>query len=384
MKIVHVVENMDDSYGGPAKSIPLLCKYLHVLGVQTLILSVGFKENENNTVIEKNALNWESFKYVYLKKLRISLKLRDRLEELAKQKGTIFHIHNSWNYIPYITKKICKKYKRPYVVSVRGSMYPWSLNQSKWVKKIAWYIFQKATLENASFIHSTEENETNALRKLRIKNNIEIVPNGIELLEPRPIINKDESLERLSLQKNRRYILFLSRIHPKKGLEYLIDAFASSAGNNNDWELLVAGPVGDDKYYAEILDSIKKKGITNKVHFLGLIENEKKEAAFSVSELFVLPSHTENFGIAIAEAISCDIPVITTKGTPWKEIEVHKSGWYIDLSIKSLTSALDEAMSMDDEILQLMGLNGRKFIKNYDWEIQAEKMLKLYNGIIKN
>lgn len=381
MKIVHLVENMDDSYGGPARSIPLLCKYLNGLGIQTLILSVKLHASEHNHVIEQNDLQWESFDFDYSKKLRVSKKFRNRVEGLAKEEGTIFHVHNSWNYVPYLANSIRKKYSIPLVISVRGSMYPWSLKQRKWVKRLAWNFFQRKALEDASVIHATEENEAKALRELGIKNKISIVPNGVELSFSK--IKRNEAIKLLGLKKNVRYVLFLSRIHPKKGVEYLIESFSKLTDEFPNWELLIVGPVGDQKYYHELTRKVTTNGLSEKIHFLGSIEGEKKRAVFSASEIFVLPSHTENFGIVIAEALVYNLPVITTTGTPWKEIEEYKSGWYIKLDQEKLTIALSEAMSKDEKRLTKIGENSNKFIKNYSWEIQAKKMLEVYECILK-
>ena len=125
MKIYHLIENLDDSYGGPAKSVPNLVQNLKKLNVEDHLLSIKIHKLEKNEVIKNNNLNWLSFRYEYLKKLRYSSDLKNYLTKTAeKQKNVIFHAHNLWNNIPYLTYKLSQKYKIPYILSSRGALYP--------------------------------------------------------------------------------------------------------------------------------------------------------------------------------------------------------------------------------------------------------------------
>lgn len=383
MRIIHLVENLDDSYGGPARSIPLLCKYLNNLDVENYILSIRYKANEKNSVVDSDGIKWESFDYKFWKKIRYSKTLKERLTQLLVVGNTIVHVHNSWNYIPFLAYTVCKMKSIPLVVSVRGSMYPWSLKQSKWKKKISWIMFQRKVLESASFVHVTEPNEMKAVRALGVKNSIALIPNGIEVFE-RDVEQQEETSIQIQLNENRRYMLFMSRIHPKKGLDLLFDAWVPLANKYADWDLLLAGPVEDKAYFKLIVDKVGKGALRDRVHFLGAIEGREKRSIFKISELFVLPSHTENFGIVIAEALNNGLPVITTNGTPWKEIEDYDCGWYIAPSVSGLNMALREAFELSTENLATKGKRSSKFIRNYDWKLQAEKMHCAYSYIFNS
>ncbi|RLA07947.1 MAG: hypothetical protein DRQ51_04220 [Gammaproteobacteria bacterium] len=383
MKIINLIENLDNTYGGPAKSVPYMCKYLNDIDIDTEILSVKYNKNEINSLVDEYKLVWKSFKYDFIKKIRHSLGLKKYLNDTLKnEKNIILHTHNLWNYIPYVAFKMGEKYNVPLILAIRGSLYKWSLLQGKLQKTIAWKLFQEKALRNASCIHVTEINELKAVRDLGIKIPIAIVPNGINFEEFKNIKNKIDSKKSFGLDVDKKYILFMSRLHPKKGLEYLTDAWISLANKYKEWDLLIVGPVYDEKYIVDIKKRIKKANLENRVTFTGMITGEKRVDSFGASDLFVLPSHTENFGIAIAEAMATKLPVITTHGTPWKEIEEKGAGWWVELSQNNISVAIEEALSCSDEELKQKGLNGYELIKKYEWKYQASKMKKLYEYIL--
>ena len=385
MRIYHLLENLDDSYGGPAKSVPYLVKNLKELDIQGQMLSIKYKKDEINEVIQRDNLNWLSFQYKFFKKIRYSKTLKKYLKKvLTNKKNIILHTHNLWNYIPYISFMLAKKYNIPYILSIRGALYPWSLTQNSLQKKIAWKLFQKKILNQSSCIHVTNISELNAVRRLGISSPIALVPNGVNLDEFKMINNKDISKANLGLKKNKNYILFLSRIHPKKGLEYLVHSWIKIAKKYYNWNLLIVGPVSDSKYFNDLQNELKKYKLNDRVHFTGMLRGKKRIDSFSASSLFVLPSHTENFGIAIAEAFAAKLPVITTKETPWKEIEEHDAGWWVELSLKNINLALIKALSCNELELKKKGLNGFNLIKKYDWKYQSIKMKQVYEWVSGN
>jgi len=383
MKIYNLIENLDDTYGGPAKSVPYLAKSLEELGVKNTLLSIKYHNNESNEVIKKNTLKWISFSYNYIKKIRYSKALKSYLTDVIKKdKDILLHTHNLWNYIPYVVYSLGVNYKVAYILAIRGSLYPWSLAQSSLQKKIAWVLFQKKALNNASCIHVTDKAELEAVRTLDITSPIALVPNGINLDEFKSMNDKDTAKENLGLEKDKKYILFLSRVHPKKGLEYLVQSWIKLAKKYKNWDLLIVGPLYDQKYHKKIEDEIVKNNLQDRVHFTGMIGGAKRIDCFSASTLFVLPSHTENFGIAIAEAMAAKLPVITTHGTPWQEIEEYDAGWWVELSQKNIDNTLNEALDSSDDELKQKGLNGFDLIQKYEWKYQAKKMKEVYEWVL--
>ena len=385
MKIINLIENLDDTYGGPAKSVPYMCKYLNDIDVETEMLSIKYNENEHNSIVSKYKLHWQSFKYNLIQKLRYSKDLKNYLDEnISKENDMILHTHNSWNYIPYVAYKMSLKHNVPLIMAIRSSLYEWSLSQNKLQKQIAMVLFQKSALKYATCIHITEPKELNAVRNLGIKTPVALVPNGVEFDEFKNLKNKIDSKKSLKLDIDKKYILFISRLHPKKGLEYLVTAWIKLAQIHTQWDLLIVGPEYDKQYIQEIKANIKNNDLKARVIFTGMLKDQNRVDAFGSSDLFVLPSHTENFGIAIAEAMVAKLPVITTHGTPWQEIEKYDAGWWVELSQGNIDNALEKALLSGDEELKQKGLNGFELIQKYEWKYQAEKMKRLYKYILNS
>jgi glycosyltransferase involved in cell wall biosynthesis len=382
LKIIHIVENLDDSYGGPAKSVPYLVKYLSELGVRNEICSINCTKSNYNSVIDKYNLDWKSFKIVGFDKLKISLELKNYVNNRLKEDGNIIlHTHNIWNYIQILAFQLSKEYNVPHVVSIRGALYDWCINQGKIRKYFAWELYQRKILNSSNCLHATNIGEFKAIRKLGIKSDIEIIENGVNLDEFDNLPDKISSKKKLGLPNNKKYILFLSRIHPKKGLIYLIKAWSVLEKQNPNWILLIVGPVGDQLYMTKIEKWIHKHNMSSRIIFYGILNGDKRLLAYVACEFFVLPSYSENFGICVAEALAAKRPVITTWGTPWREIRQYKAGWWIKLGEAEITKTLNIALNNTDEELQNKGLRGYELIKNYRWENKAQKMKQLYDYI---
>jgi glycosyltransferase involved in cell wall biosynthesis len=383
MKAINIIENLDDTYGGPAKSVPYMCKYLEDIDIDTQILSICLEDNEKNSLVETYKLIWKIFDYNFFKKFRYSVGMKKYLKNTAlNEKNIILHTHNLWNYICYVSLKTSKKYNLPLIVSIRGSLYKWSLDQSKWKKKIAWVFFQKRVLQNASCIHVTEIKELEAVRDLQIKTPVAIIPNGINLDEFKELKTINEAKSNLGLKKNKKYILFISRLHPKKGIEFLINGWLKIANTYQDWDLLIVGPEYDKTYINGLRSKINDMQQTERVIFTGMLVGEERLDVFAASSLFVLPSYSENFGVAIAEAMAAKLPVITTHGTPWQEINEYRAGWWIELNQVNFDRALNHALGSSDSELCRMGLNGFRLVEKYEWKYQAKKMKELYEYTI--
>ena len=262
---------------------------------------------------------------------------------------------------------------------MRGSI---ELNNFK--KKIAWKFFQRNIFQNSNAIHVTNKKDISKLRSLEITTPIALIPNGIDLNQFKFTESKDKLKKKLGLSKDKKYILFLSRIHKGKGLMYLVNAWSKLANYFLDWDLLIVGPVDDTKYYNKILLCINKLNLTKRVYFTGMLTKNIKINYYRASDLFVLPSYSENFGMAIAEAMATKLPVITTKNTPWQEIDRYDAGWFVNLNQKQIDDSLKEALTCKRKELEKKGLNAYKLIQKYDAKFQAIKIKKVYDWMLGN
>lgn len=379
MKILHIIENIDNSYGGPAKSVPFLIKYLNKTKVNNKIISIQLKENEANDICAENNIEILSSQYNGPKFLKYSKQFYRTIQNEINDE-TILHTHSLWNYPPYCAYKLSKKYKLPLIMSIRGNLYDWNLNKSKWKKDLAFKLFQMKMFKEATCLHATEENEHKAIRNLGIKTPVALISNGIEVTEFENISSKEVAIENLKLDTTKRYILFMSRIDSKKGLEYLINGFIKLEKQFPQWKILIAGPVYDQKYFDKINMAIRKAKIHDKVHYFGMVSGKKRLDLFAASELFILPAHTENFGMVIGEAMAAKLPVITTSGTPWKVLNDNNAGWWVDLNDENIVTALEKAMQKDPYELKEMGARGYETIKrDFTWEEVAYKMKQVYS-----
>lgn len=220
-------------------------------------------------------------------------------------------------------------------------------------------------------MQATAESERDNLLKLGYNKNIKVVRLGIDA----------EAITMKSSWKKNRQILFLSRIHVKKGINFLVEAVEILREQLQGYKILVAGE-GDAEYVAELKRHIAEKGLQNVVQLTGGVYGDEKWRLFQTSDFFVLPTHSENFGLAIAESLASGTPVITTVGTPWNDLNSSQSGAWIEIGTQPLVEALRKFLTMTDEELELMGRNGRKLIETkYSAKVMGEEMMEVYKSL---
>lgn len=384
MKIISVIENIADEYGGPANSLPNMLEALRKnLGIKSVVYSISGGRDEKNQFIERFSIPWYNCKPNGPSKIKYSAELRSRLNsELGN--GDIIFSNNLWNYPAFLSAFVAQTKALPHVVSIRGSLYPWSLSQGKWRKKIAWFLFQKRSLQKASLVHVTCADEYHAVRKLGITSPIAIVPHGINYDDYQDLPQKEACFEHLNLCKEKKYVLFMSRLHKKKGLDLLLDVWVDLVKVFPNWCLLVVGP--DYSNYIEKINVIASENkITDNIKVLGMLTGHDKLAVLGVSDLFTLPSYTENFGVVIGEAMAAGVPTITTTGVPWSEVNSWNCGLQIELSRENLFNAMESLMGEDEKYLIAMSKNAKSLIKkNYSWSAQAEKFGQALDYVVNS
>lgn len=379
MKILTFLTNIDQTKGGPSRSVPMFVRGLALEGIDVTLMVI--KSDDMNL----HALDGTSAKVHFLSP---NYK-KSELEALIKrEKFDLIHGQCIWEPLFHQMRVLADKYKIPFVLTPRGTLEPWSLQQSKWKKKIARWLYQDYDLKRCACIYTTAEMEAQHIRELGFVNPICIIPNGIET---------DGYPCRTDMSLVKKQILFLSRVHPKKGIEVLIDAFANIYQDFTDWKVVIVGN-GEDSYRRALKNKVLNFGLSSCVEILSPVFGEAKVKLYQESSVFCLPSYSENFGMVIAEAMSCGVPAITTNGTPWQLLngEVStmgasldmlgnnkRTGWCIDLSVDNLEKALREAMMMPSVELYEMGQRGSKLVNaNFNYRMVAKMNLALYDWII--
>ena len=365
MKILHIISSIDISSGGPSKSVCDLAIYQALKGQDVTLLT---KPSANPYLM---GISHTNLRLIFVTADTFKRTLTDLVN---KVEFDLFHGHGLWQLPVHQMTSVARKKNRPYIISPRGMLEPWSLEQSKLKKKLALWLYQYNDIANANCVHATGKMEAENIRKLGFSNPIAVIPNGIDLLEF-PLHNKTDA--------NSKTILFLSRIHKKKGIELLIEAWHHIEKSlRKEWAIKIAGN-GNEEYIKELKNLIINKSFDNEIEIVGPKFGKEKIQSYHQTDLFVLPTYSENFGIVVAEALACGIPVITTKGAPWEELNTYNAGWWIDIGVEPLAKALTDAMQLYDNERKQMGMNGRKLVEEkYSIESVAHKMIQLYEWIL--
>lgn len=273
------------------------------------------------------------------------------IDALLEFDPDIVHLHGLWTYPAIAAYRWHRRTGRPLVVSAHGMLTPVALSYSRWRKKIARWLFQDLVLQSASMLHSTSSDETSSYRALGLHNQIALIPLGVELV-PRPDVKRGTS--------NRR-LLFLGRLHHKKGIDWLIEAWTRVELDFPDWELSLVGPM--DPSYSQEIERMKRVAAGKRVTFAGPLNGNDKHRYVAGSNLFAMPSRSENFGLTAAEALMMEVPVIATKRTPWSGLLDADAGWWIEPGATALEQAMREAMQLPEAELRRKGCNGRRWME---------------------
>lgn len=284
----------------------------------------------------------------------------------------LVHIHALWSPFCANAMKWCVRHHVPYVVSLHGSLMPHTFTKGRIKKKLFFELCLRRNLNQANAVHVTADSEASEARKLNLRVKMAVIPLGTNLPE------KDTRNKKRS-NTGRRTVLFLGRLGKEKGLCELLNAWALM--NHKGWRLVLAGP--DWLGYKKTLDVLIREKDIQGVVFPGKVSGKEKEAWYREADLFVLPSPMENFSAVVLDALAFGIPVIATKGTPWRELEKKHCGWWIEPGEISLRTALTAAISLTDDQRRAFGNNGRHVAERYSWVCVIERLWELYKIIVE-
>ena len=368
MRICIFTTSIDKKGGGPSRSVPILARGLSEVGVETTLLT-GYSSEMNTHLLDGTS--------VEVKTIPQNISIRQLERVLLEGRYDLIHGQNLWIPLYHKMARVARKHGIPYMMTPRGCLEPWCMRQKRLKKLIAFHLYQKKDLQRASCVLATAKMEADNMRALGISTPIAIIPNGIDVSEYpcRPLSSKNSV---------RKQIVFLSRIHEKKGIEFLIEAWEQLHRKYSDWNVVIAGN-GEEAYIADLKKMIIDKGLDSCIKIIPPVFGEDKRKLYCESALFVLPTFSENFGMVIAEAMSCGVPVITTNGTPWQELNDLKLGWCINLSLDNLAKAISEAIDLGIDSLFEMGLQcSRHIFDTYQYKEVALKNQMVYEWIVNS
>ena len=382
MRVLHVIPSVSDRSGGPATAIVPMCRALLRHGIEVLLITTdaGLLEDElpNREVSDYKGVPamffpaqlGESFKY----SRPLASWLRSNIRNFA-----VSHIHAVFNHSSVAAAHVCRKAGVPYVVRPLGTLDPWSMTQKAFRKRVFWQVSGKGMLRGAAAVHYTTETEKVATEALFGLNHGKVIALGIET-RPSTTLSRDTLAHHFPSLAGERYVLVLSRLHPKKGLDVLIDAFLSLPQEFARWRLVLAGD-GPADHVSQLQ---AKAAASDRVVFTGWLDGEKKDAVLSCASLLALPSYQENFGLCVIEALSHSVPVLLSPHVNLaEEIVLANAGWIATVNKEALAVRLAEALRNEEELAR-RGRAGRELSQKYSWESAAESLTQLYRNVLQN
>ena len=366
MHILHS-GSLDVKSGGPALSTYLTIRGLQNAGIDVEMLMPPLSEDG---MLIANDVKLHYTAPIKNSRLGYMPKLHCTLNHLFEY--DLYHVQGLWLYLGHGVASYARMHRKPYIITLRGMLYPQALAHSSLIKKISLLLYQRNDLQRAACIQATCKEELNYYRELGFSNPVAVLPNPIDVegVIERPI---------LSLQKLR--IGYLGRVHPRKRIERLIYAFDALRDELKEAELLIIGS-GDDQYEQFLKDEVIRLNLTN-IRFTGFLTgNEKDNAIVSLSYL-VVPSDFENFGNIVTEALVRGVPVIASKGMPWQELEECHCGWWIDNDQETINKTLHIAINTPESERIEMGMHGKQLVaEKYSVDSLGEKMKQFYEWVL--
>lgn len=361
MNLIHVVPKIDQEAAGPSYTVPRLCQSLSQIGNHVQLSCLAAGENISGFELDLH-VEWP-----ILKKFEVSFSLVKSLYFKSKIVD-IIHNHSLWSMVNVASGWVVPGRHAKLVTSPRGTLSPWALQHNKHVKRLLWPL-QSRALSHADLIHATSIDEYYEIRNAGFTAPVAIIPNGIDLptLTSMPVFSED----------GYRTLLFLSRIHPKKGIDRLLKSWSVLQDKYPNWKLVIAGR-GESTHVTEVMKMSEHLNL-KRVSFPGPLYGKEKAHAYMQADLFVLPTHSENFGMVVAEALAHGCPAVVSRGAPWSGLESENCGWWVDNSVPILVTTLDAAMRLPPDQLFAMGNRGRAWMeRDFGWAAIAKKMNTAY------
>ena len=351
MRVLHTIRSLDPLAGGPSRSVPLTVDALCKAGVDAYVWSLDGGSS-------------------LCRELEIPVVGTTLEAALAGYEWDLVHDHGVWRWTNRRVARLCRSSETCRVVSPRGMLEPWALRNHRWRKQVAWYAYQKSHLLSSSGLHATSQAEADQLRALGFEGPVAVIPNGVESRGTFALASFDRPPQ----------ALFMSRLHPKKGLALLIEAWRTVRPSG--WTMRVVGP-DEGGHRAELERLVAAAGLQGEWSFEAPVYGNDRWRVLQEAQLFILPSHSENFGIVVAEALAAGLPVITTTGTPWNRIDAMGCGLQVAPQVGAIASALEDLTSRSAEERRAMGTRGHSWVEGeFDWAKIGAQLSLFYDELL--
>jgi glycosyltransferase involved in cell wall biosynthesis len=360
MRVTHVIASLDPAHGGPPVVAEKLAAAQAALGHAAVVAA---QDGPGAVPLPRHGF--------------ADLFRRPAPELLALAGSSdVLHLHGVWEPVLVGAAGAARALGIPYVVTPHGMLDPWSLAQKKWKKRLALALGYRRMLDGAAFLHVLNADERALMQPLGLRAPAEVIPNGISLDELNPPPDPALFRARWPSLSGRRYVLFLSRLHYKKGLDYLAEAFAQVAARFTDVDLVVAGPDAGEE--APFRQRVANLTLNHRVWLTGPLYGPEKWSALAGAACFCLPSRQEGFSVAILEAMACHVPVVVSEQCHFPEVGLAKAGRIVGLNAEAVAAGLSEILG-NRSAAEGMGAAGRRLVESrFTWATVASHCNGLY------
>jgi glycosyltransferase involved in cell wall biosynthesis len=381
MRVLHVVTSINRDVGGPALTVPALAEGLVAQGVEATIATLDYaRHGPQGRAGGAHVVSMPA--PAFTRALRgWSPQFERKVAGLAKHGADVVHGHGLWMFPNLYARRAAVAAGRPLVISPRGMLDDWSLRRGRLRKRAAWRLFEHDNIAAARLLHATSAAEEAAIRAAGCAQPVAVIPNGVEIPDPAKTPPRDVLERAWPELAGKEWLLFLSRLHPKKGVIELVRAWSGLEQRFPGWQLVIAGPELDG-HGEEVRASAESHKIRGRITFPGMLSGDLKSAALAHAALLVLPTHAENFGVVVAEALAHGTPALTTRSAPWRELADENCGWWVEDREDSVGVALAGAMALSPEARKAMGARGRAMVaERYSWSRVAGEMHAVYRWL---
>lgn len=386
MRILHVIANLAPRYGGPSKACVEMAAAVAARGHEVHIFTTdqdgsGTLDVPTDRPVMRENVHIHYFHAQIRRIWPVSIPLAKALRDHVRDFDLV-HVHSLYLFHGLLAGHYCRKWNVPYLLRPHGTLDPYLYKRHRIRKRFVEFLFEERNIRGAAALHYTTDDERRLAEPYVFGAHGVVVPNGLNIASYTNLPELGTFRAAYPEIGQKKIVLFLSRLNFKKGLDILIRAFAIMKEAQSDIHLVIAGP-DSDGFESKVRTWVRKEGLDSSVTFTGMLQGERKLAAFRDANVFVLPSYSENFGIAVVEAMACGVPVVVSDQVNICH-DISKSGAGLVVPCDTSKCAEGIRFVLDDEArASQMGSRGTAFVnENFSWSVVGSKLEEVYREVI--
>jgi glycosyltransferase involved in cell wall biosynthesis len=370
------MSHVDPQFGGIAATVPQLCSATESAGGHDCPL-VGFCDDAEfghmAPASRSRALQLPPSRMRWM----VDTALRNRLKQIVRGAGGV-HIHGIWEPHCAVTASLARSCKTPYMISAHGMLDDWALGHKRLKKALYAALLETKNLQRAACLRALTRDEVANYRSIGVQAPVAVVPSGISVPDG---VTAESFLATFPQLAGKRVVLFMGRLHPKKGLTLLLRAWYQLGASRGDTHLVIAGP-DSDNLLVTLQQMTDELALRDSVTFTGMLRSELKWSALAAADLFVLPSYSEGFSVAVLEALAMCVPALVSTPCHFPEVAEANCGWVIEPETEPLEKALRDYLQTGPAELKSMGIKARALIEQrFTWPVVGRQMAEVYDWL---